>query len=849
MVKTTHPVECALRSGSRAKYYAKKIRTLCKSLPPDVSLIDDKLREEILSLAAVCRASKEVANALSIEELPSIEEIPEFHDLFCETYYPVLEDGKRTVGFWSIKDSATLTPDDVHEWVRDRQIDKQTKKPVVVPVPFGTWWRSHRPDYELYRVASDSAEWCHKVIEVDSRKAVNTLYGKPPVRLSIPKKYGDGKDALTLLNALLERTITDKDEERAKAKRVGFVLDAGAHLLALRDFGDFRCRKLFCFTSTNGGQGTGKSLLHESIAALVPRDFSCTVPTTALAGDNLLPLYMASVCILTEAPSTSSERYTAEDVKSFADAGWKTAKEKYIANRPVRDNALKLLSSNHLSPLPVDSPLSRRFEFFIAKNTNDGGNDLRKMVDEIQVRNNWSVNDVRVCVGWALLTTAQHLLDRGDVPCAVARRTIDAAHLLSVADYEYFVIQNGNCAPSYSAYKDFRSDKGFTWSPDYYRFEANAEMSKSKEDWLEGLEPPADFASPEDLPPEPPESPKQPPTTKKAIKKETKTVITKTETKTGEEEGNPPSSTLSPEIEGLQYKTRVAKARLEEELISLEDVYNLIVDDQELKEKTEGVRNGTEDKKMVLPQMFPGAYFDKFTRRENIVGFTRLVHVDFDHISEQGSGLKPEQVRDVLSGLDGFVIGAVSSSNDGVWAIFNAGEQVKDAETYACAERALFEITEEATCLKCDKNLIRPTIGRALCHDPDCKIAPCCLEEKTLPTPFKWKAPTFAVANIRLSPSIPPRDMTIEERVRQERFMEAVVENSCSKVLLARDGDKHNAAIRAAANIMICCRERGLQPLPSWGRRLRDACLSCGLPPAEVKGIMQYWKEKTGVAI
>ena len=79
--------------------------------------------------------------------------------------------------------------------------------------------------------------------------------------------------------------------------------------------------------------------------------------------------------------------------------------------------------------------------------------------------------------------------------------------------------------------------------------------------------------------------------------------------------------------------------------------------------------------------------------------------------------------------------------------------------------------------------------------------------------------------------------------------METVVENSCSKVQLACDGEKHNTAIRAAANIMICCRERGLHPLPSWGRRLRDACLSCGLPPAEVKGILQYWKEKTGVAI
>ena len=142
---TTHPIEIALRSGSMSKYYARKINDVCRDLPEDISALTDEKREAIVKMAAACRSSKAVANALSITEQPSIDQVPEFSELFCETYYPVMEDGKRTVGFWSIKDSATLTPEDVHEWVRDVKYDKKTNKRMIVPIPFGTWWKNHKP--------------------------------------------------------------------------------------------------------------------------------------------------------------------------------------------------------------------------------------------------------------------------------------------------------------------------------------------------------------------------------------------------------------------------------------------------------------------------------------------------------------------------------------------------------------------------------------------------------------------------------------------------------------------------------------------------------------------------------
>ena len=76
------------------------------------------------------------------------------------------------------------------------------------------------------------------------------------------------------------------------------------------------------------------------------------------------------------------------------------------------------------------------------------------------------------------------------------------------------------------------------------------------------------------------------------------------------------------------------------------------------------------------------------------------------------------------------------------------------------------------------------------------------------------------------------REMTPNERVRQERFLflEVVVSSACEKVQSAASGGRHDTAIKAAANIILCCKERGMTPLSSWARQLRDACVSCGLP-------------------
>lgn len=838
---TTHPIEIALRSGSMSKYYARKIADVCKDLPEDISALTDEQREAIVKVAAACRSSKAVATTLSITEQPSIDQVPEFFELFCETYYPVMEDGKRTVGFWSIKDSAILTPEDVHEWVRDAKQDKKTNKRVIVPVPFGTWWKNHKPDYELFGVASDRAMWHKKTIENEmSRKCVNTLYGKPPVATAPPKGYGDGNAARDLLSLLLKRVIHEESEETAQRKRNGFVLDAGAHLLALREFRPFRCRKLFCFASTNGGQGTGKSLLQESIAALVPIDARCTVQTTELAGVNLLPLYQSSVCILTEAPSSATERYTAEDIKAFADSGWKTATEKYIAKRSVHDCSLKMLSSNHLSPLPIDSCVSRRIEFFVAQEVNDGGSDLRKILDDAQQNNNWSVEDLRQCIGWAFLEEAQRLLDCGCKPCSVARRKIDASHLLTVPDYHYFVLEGKNILPpDYTSYRDFRTDMGITWSPDRYRFEILFELSKSKDEWYDGLMP--DLI---DLTPLPPED-NQKATEEDTEEQSNDTAKEEKPTSCAQTKKAPNVGYLG--FDGaLQYKERVVKFQLETKKLTFDEIYKMITSDQTLADNTAGVRNKTLDKKLVLPQIFPSAVFDKYSRRANLLGFTGLVHIDFDNIRENGNGLTPEQVRDNLATLPGFVIGAISSRGNGAWAIFNAGEKVTSFDRFDAARRALVSMAEEQIGMQADCEMKLPTHGRVIAHDPDCHICEEALGGE-LPKPFSWKASTFSVAKVKLSVHRSERDMTVDERARIERFMEAVVEKACSSVQSATEGNRHGAAIRAVANIHLCASEHGMIPLASWGRRVRDACLSTGLPKSEVTDIMRYWSEKTGV--
>ena len=836
MAKLSTSVGAALRGGSRGRNFARRISDVCACL--DETGLTDDLREEIIRLAAACRASKEVATILSMDDLPAIDEIPEFHDLLNETYYPVLEDGKRTVGFWSVKDAATLSPDDVHEWVRDTKLDEKTKQMVVVPVSFSSFWKKRKPDYELFGVVCDRSMWSSKVVTAeDGRRCVNTAYGRPPVRMAPPVKYGDGKDAGMVLDAILRGTITDDDEHNAMRKRVGFVLDAGGHLLAMRDFGEFRCRKIFCFTSTNAGQGTGKSLLHESLSSLVPQDASVCIPTTALAGNNLLPLYASTVCVLTEAPSTSSERYTAEDVKAFADAGWKTAEEKYVAKRAVRDNSLKLLSSNHMAPLPIDSPLSRRIEFFRAAECGDGGQGLRAMLDEVQERNGWSQEELRRCVGWALLCRAEQLIAAGAEPVAVARRSIGAAHLLSMPDYEFLVTNCGNQAPSYADYKEFRNDNGITWSPNMWRFNEFVIMSKSVDEWLNGMMPPAEMPDGE-----PDGTPDGGPDRGPDGGPDGKGDGTHVEAA----QTAPVASVVRMDAR-MQFKPRMATAYLEQGLLTLRDVYDYVVKDEGLRLATEAVRNGTGDKRRTLRQVFPGVRFEKFTRRANIVGFNGLTHIDFDKVSQDGNGATVEQVRDTLSKLPGFVMAAVSSGGDGVWAIFYAGDQVVDVDTYDAAQRALAIMAEEAVCMRSDSNILLPTAGRTLGHDRGCLVAKTVLDGG-LPEPFVWQAPRYRTANVRLS-GIQPSNMTVADRARNERFLEAVVDRACESIQTATEGDRHNAAIRGVANVALSCKERGITPLVTWGQRLLDACLLCGIGKLEARGIMDYWAQQTGVRV
>jgi len=836
MPNSIDAIEAALRGGSRAKNFAAKITEVCGTVRKSGGEITDARRTEILRLAGMCRASRKIASIMSGDETPAMDSVPEFSDLFCSAYYPVMEDGKRTVGFWSVKDSATLAPDDVHEWVRDRKFNRKTEKPELVPVPFGNWWRSHRPDYDLYGIAADRARWNEKVLDVNGRLCVNTAYGKQPVLTSAPACFGDGKDAETILDAILKRTITDPDSDDALMKRRKFVTDAGAHLLALRDFGKFRCLKLFCFTSTNGGQGTGKSLLHESIAALVPRDAAVTVRTTYLSSGNLLPLYASSVCILTEAPSTSSERYTAEDVKAFADAGWKTAEEKYVAKRSVMDNSLKLMSSNHLAPLPLDSVYSRRIEFFVAEENDDGGSELRALLDEVQARTGWNMEELRMCIGWAFLLRAKRYLAEGNVPVMTARRTIDAQHLLTPFDYDYFIVSAGNTAPSYSDYRDSRTDRGITWSPDVYRFKVICAMSLSHERWIDDC-----AAMPRDPTPESPL-----PQISELTDPDPDCPIDEAESYTGIPASDIPARE-APKSLAFQYKRRMKTAYLEPEKLGLAELWAYISGDKDLKTATAGVRDGTLEKRMVLRQIFPGVVFDRFTRTDNISGYNGLVHVDFDHIAEKGNGLTPAQVRDGLAEMPGFVIGALSSRGDGAWAIFNAGSAIKDYDTYRAAQRSIFALTEERMCMKSDHNLEGPTWGRTLAYDPECRVADEVLGG-VLPQPFFWKAPTFSVSRVTLKPYEQRAETTADERVRNERFMEAVVTGSCERIQNAAEGDRHGTAIKAVANVVLSCQERGVTPLSSWGRRLRDACRCCGLDVGETNGIMAYWRQKTGLA-
>ena len=832
MAIIAHPIETALRSGSRAKNFAKKIVELCHDLPVNPRDLTDEQRDAILRLAALCRATRAAANILSLESLPGADTASDFFDLFNETYFPVMEDGKRTVGFWSIKDRATLTPDDVHEWVRDTKIDKKTGKSVATVVSFGNWWKQHQPDYELYGVASDRSAWREKLIVAEGgRKCVNALYGCPPVLMDEPEWYGDGKDANQILDAILERTITDEIPTNAERKRRAFVVDAGSHLLALRDGGSFQCRKLFAFTSTNQGQGSGKSLLHESLAALVPRDATCTVPTTYLAGDNLLPLYGSSVCILTEAPSNANERYTAEDIKAFADAGWKTAQEKYVAKRPVRDTSLKLLSSNHLSPLPIDSPVSRRIEFFVSVDADDGGASLRAMLDQIQARTRWTPEQMRICIGWAFLLRAKRLTDEGAVPFAVARRTIDPKHLLSMFDYEYFVLEDGRRTMSYSAYRDARTDKGFTWTVDAYRYRSLFDMSQGGEKWLD-----------DPLPDAPPPGPPMP---EECASDEALPVPDEVPEESADEEE--PRAVEVGRLPVMQFKPRTATARLCEDLLTIPALYSYIVTDQSLREMTAAVRAGSADKREVLRQVFPGAVFSKFTRNKTLLSYTGLTHVDFDKISENGNGLTAAEVRDGLAQMRGFVIGGVSSRGNGAWAIFNAGPRVVDLQTYIAAEQSLFALVEERFGMRCDHGLRLPTVGRTLAHDPDCQISPDAVCGR-LPDPYEWKAPTFKVSSASLQVGSYRAGTTIDQQVLNEKFLEKVVESACERIQIAMSGERHDTAIRSIANIALNCRERGMTPHAAWGRRVRDACASVGLDSGETNSIMAYWRQMTGLS-
>ena len=824
-----HPIRAALMSGARAELYAERISSLCATLPADTGSITADQRSAILILAIGSRSTEAVRAALGISDANAADSLPDFDDLFCDLYYPVIEAGSRAVAFWSVKDSAILPPANVHEWVRGFKIDKKTGQRVAAAVPFGTHWTTKKPDYTLYGVAADRAEWRKRLItDENGRQCVNILFGTPPVRDKAPARYCDA--ATGLLDLILTKSIHDGDAANAERKRRSFVLDAGAHLLALRDGGGFRCKKLFCFTSTNAGQGTGKSLLQESIAALVPKDASCTVPTTTLGSGNLLPLYSSSVCILTEAPSTSTERYTAEDIKSFADAGWKTAEEKYVAKRSVRDNSLKLLSSNHLAPLPIDNARSRRVEFFVAEENDDNGMSVKRVIDAVQASTGWTDEELRECIGWALLLRAKSMLDAGFRPVSVARRSHDPRHLLSVSDYDFFVANKGNVTASYSEYCDFRSDAGFTWNPNKYVFESYNALSKSCEVWLDE----------EDATPDPP--PVTPTKQDAAPQPEEPPAVEPTE--------EPSCETVTTESRlALQYKARMIDGELRPGTLTIPRIYALVVGDERLKRATAGVRAGTLEKKRVLEQVFPSVRFKgrKFGR-DDVASYTGLVHVDFDHISEKRQDVTPSEVRDALATLPGFVIGALSSRGNGAWAIFNAGDQVEDYDTFQQATRVITDMAIDLLCMDADEQTAIPTTGRTVAHDPECRISDDALIGG-LPEPFPWKASKYRAASALAERHIPNCCKSPADIVADERFMEAVVDNACTKIHECVEGERHATAIKQVANVWLCCEERGIRPLSSWGRRLRDACLTCGLERGETASIMGYWRNRTGLSV
>jgi hypothetical protein len=80
----------------------------------------------------------------------------------------------------------------------------------------------------------------------------------------------------------------------------------------------------------------------------------------------------------------------------------------------------------------------------------------------------------------------------------------------------------------------------------------------------------------------------------------------------------------------------------------------------------------------------------KYSRRANLLGFTGLVHIDFDNIRENGNGLTPEEVRDNLATLPGFVIGCDLFSRK--WGVGDSLMQVKKVtsfDRFDAARRAL----------------------------------------------------------------------------------------------------------------------------------------------------------------
>ena len=301
--------------------------------------------------------------------------------------------------------------------------------------------------------------------------------------------------------------------------------------------------------------------------------------------------------------------------------------------------------------------------------------------------------------------------------------------------------------------------------------------------------------------------------------------------------------------------------------MSLMQLYELVTSNDKLKTNTETYRRMVEEytdehgemsrehKKetrdygnTMFPQIFPTTIFDKFARNKSIIGYTGLVHVDFDDVSENNDSLTAEDVRDMLSELDGFVMSAVSCGGDGTWAIFNAGDKVTDYHSFKVASETIERTCEELVSMRNDSGTKRPSTGRKVGHDDNCAISYDVLKGG-LPEPFEWKLPRYAVADTR-SLKAPTNDPELEahEIANRERFLEIVVARSCANIIAAGDGDRHNAAIRAIANIVLCCREKSIAPLSTWGRKVREACLTCGLPRGEVSGIMQYWKQESGVS-